>query len=334
MSDPVLHFLNDNLEPVLEERPSDLHPWFFRYFAELQDPAGRRRYARALQADLRLAAFDPRGQVILDAGSGFGVTLLCFAALSPALACGIEAFRPMAASSEILRRRCAPDLPAAVFRGSVHRTPFRDASVDFIYCNEAYSHFRDPDAFLVESARILTPGGRLMICDGNNGTNARTVRHVHEIWRRFEQGPPGDDVHGHRIETPYRERRKAMIAETVGALDDTTLERLAWGTFRRHGTDIIDEARRLLESGRLPDRPPIVDVSPVDPVKGDFIENLLHPAEIAARLRALGFRVRVHAHFAGARGPLWATANTILRALTPLTLRYARSVKIVATRLP
>ncbi len=332
MPNPILTFLVDDLSAVFSERPSAVSPWFYDYFEELTSDSGRSRYARALQADLNLARVSPEGKIVMDAGSGFGVTLLCLASLNPRMALGLEVFRTMSSSSEVLRSRYAEALPAAILRGSVHDAPLRDESIDFIYCNEAYSHFRYPAEFLREAGRLLKPGGTLMICDGNNGLNPRTVRRVLEIWKRFEEGPPGDDIHGHRVEVPYRDRRRALIAEEITGLSDDTLDRLAWGTFRLHGSQIMTEARRLLASGALPEAPPRVDVSPVDPVKGDFIENLLYPEEIARSLREQGFSVKVYAHFAGARSPLLAAVNSVLRSMTPWTIRLARSVKIVATR--
>jgi SAM-dependent methyltransferase len=325
-------FLDRSLPPLFAERPADIDPWFFDYFAELADPAARLRYARALALDLQLARIDPRGRVLLDAGSGFGITLLGFAALGPRAALGLEAFRPMAESSRRLCLRLAPELPALVVRGSVAAFPFADRSIDFIYCNEALSHFLDRDAFYAESARTLKPGGKLLICDGNNARNAGTVARVHDIWRRFEAGPPADDLHGHRIEVPYAERRREMIARALPDAAPGELDRLAWSTFGRHGAAIVEEAKAARASGRLPDRPPVVDRSPVDPVKGDHIESLVDDREVRARLEPLGFRVTACAHFGGARGPLVAAANRVLRAASPLTLRWARSVKIVAER--
>ncbi|TPW14080.1 MAG: type 11 methyltransferase [bacterium] len=332
MTGAIQAFLDSSLPPMFRERPADIDPWFFDYFGELVEPAGRRRYARAIAADLRLAGIDPAGRIVLDAGSGFGITLLCLAALKPRLAAGLEAFRPMARTSVRLCARLGKGLPAAVVRGSVAAFPFAAGSVDFIYCNEALSHFLDRNAFYDECARVLAPGGKLMICDGNNALNSRTVARVRQIWRRFEEGPPSDNLFGHRIERPYRERRREMIARALPDQPEGVLDQLAWGTFGRHGADIIVEAQRLVASGQLPEAPPAVDRSPVDPVKGDHIESLVDAGEIRAQLEPRGFTVRAHAHFGGARSPVIAAVNRVLRLASAVTLPLARSVKIVATR--
>lgn len=334
MVNTLKSFLDRLIPPVFAERPAGIQSWFFDYFRELEAAEGRKRYARALAADLRLAEFQPAGRVVVDAGSGFGVTLLGLGSLGAARAIGLEAFRPMAVSSRRLAARSALEGDVLIVRASVDQVPLPDRSVDFIYCNEAISHFLHPGGFLRESARILKPGGKLMICDGNNAANPRTVSRVREIWRRFEEGPPGDDIHGHRVEVPYRERRRAMIAATFPGLEEERLDRLAWGTFGLHGTAILDRAREMIEAGRFPGAPTVVDRSPVDPAKGDFIENLVDARGLSPELNDLGFSVRVHAHFGGARSPVLAGVNRVLRALTAVTLPYARSVKIVATRRP
>ncbi|MDZ4806226.1 MAG: methyltransferase domain-containing protein [Candidatus Eisenbacteria bacterium] len=332
MTGAIRAFLDASLPPLFRERPAEIDPWFYDYFGELVEPAARQRYARAVAADLELAGVDPSGRVVLDAGSGFGITLLCLAALAPRLAAGLEAFRPMALTSVRLCARLGPGLPAAVVRGSVAAFPFARGSVDFIYCNEALSHFLDRNAFYDECARVLKPGGKLMICDGNNALNPGTVARVRQIWKRFEEGPPIDDLFGHRIERPYRDRRREMIDVALPELGETVLDRLAWGTFGRHGADILIEARRILASGQLPEAPPVVDRSPVDPVKGDHIESLVDAGELRAQLEPRGFLVQVHAHFGGARSPILAAVNQLLRAASFVTLPWARSVKIVATR--
>lgn len=328
----LLGFLDTLLPPVFADRPAGFDPWFFTYFSGLERAEGRRRYARALAGDLALAGVDPRGKVAVDAGSGFGVTLLGLAGLGARAALGIERYVPMARTAERLRLARAPRLAATTLIASVNELPLETGAADFIYCHEALSHFLAPSRFLAEAARALRAGGTLMICDGNNAANRRTVAHVREVWRRFEEGPPAENLHGHRIERPYRERRREMILAALPGVGDREAERMAWATFGLHGSAVVDRARGLRASGGLPEVPPPVDRCPVDPDKGDHIENLVDPAALGAELRALGFAVKIHAHFGGARGPAVAAANRALRALTPLTLPYARSVKIVARR--
>lgn len=332
MTPSIQAFLDSWVPAVFAEKPAWVDPWFYDYFSELPAPSGTRRYARALAQDLKLAGFHPRGHTVLDAGSGFGVTLACLAHLGAEKAWGIEAFAPMAASSRKLLEHVAPDLPVEIVEGSVHAMPFPDSSVDFIYCYEAISHFLNPSHFLKEAHRVLHPGGLLLISDGNNGANRATVREVHEVWRAFEQGPGNRELHGHRIGTPYEDVRVDMLRAAGLSQDETELRRLAWGTFGRHGDDVLSYARELQQRGSAPAERPPVTACPVDPRKGDHIENLMMPEELRSQLEDLGFQVSVYAHFGGARGPLYAAANRMLRAFSSLTLPYARGLKVVAKK--
>ena len=325
-------FLDDWIPRVFAERPDDVAPWFYEYFGDLTaTDAERKRYARALALDLELARFDPRGRVVVDAGSGFGVTLASLAALG-ARAVGLEAFRPMALSAGALARRYFPELPVSTLRADVRAIPLANASVDFVYCNEALSHFLEPHRFVAEAGRVIRRGGKLMVCDGNNGANPRTAADVREVWRAFEEGPGHRTLHGHRIEVPYRQRRAERIAEALPDLGSAVVQRLATGTFGLHGEAVVEAARtELANPGTLPG-PPAYDHCPVDPDKGDHIENLVYPDVLRQEMEEVGFSVRVYAHFGGAKGTLVSAANRVLRAFTPLTLSRARSVKVVATR--
>lgn len=328
----LLEVMDRVMTGAADAPPAGIDPWFFDYFVEYREPEARRRYVRALLYDLRLAGVDPAGGVLLDAGSGFGVTLLLLAALGPRAAFGFESFRPMACTAGRLAAAFAPTLPVATIQGSVHDMPLPPASVRFIYCNEALSHFREPELFLDECARVLEPGGRLMICDGNNALNPATVARVRQIWHRFEYGPPSDDFFGHRIGTPYTQRRLQILDQALPEADAVMLQQMAWGTYGRSGADIVATARRLVEREELPSSAPEIVTTPVDPDKGDYIERLIDARQLSLALAKRGFRVRVHAHFGGARNDLIRGINEVLRRLSPLTVHWARSVKIVAER--
>jgi SAM-dependent methyltransferase len=52
-------------------------------------------------------------------------------------------------------------------RGIAEALPFRNASVDRVTCEGALDHFVDPRRFVEEAARVLRPGGRLVVALAN-----------------------------------------------------------------------------------------------------------------------------------------------------------------------
>jgi SAM-dependent methyltransferase len=64
-----------------------------------------------------------------------------------------------AARTEFARRGLAGEFVP----GGVRRMPFADETFDFVYAGGVVEHFRELDQALAELARVLRPGGRLLI---------------------------------------------------------------------------------------------------------------------------------------------------------------------------
>jgi ubiquinone/menaquinone biosynthesis C-methylase UbiE len=67
--------------------------------------------------------------------------------------------------------------------------PFEDGSFSAVVCTTALHHFPDPQASIDEMARVLAPGGRLVI--GDMARDALTARLADPLMRRFEKGHVG-----------------------------------------------------------------------------------------------------------------------------------------------
>jgi ubiquinone/menaquinone biosynthesis C-methylase UbiE len=67
--------------------------------------------------------------------------------------------------------------------------PFEDASFTALVCTTALHHFPDPQASIDEMARVLAPGGRVVI--GDMARDALTTKLADPLMRRFEAGHVG-----------------------------------------------------------------------------------------------------------------------------------------------
>jgi ubiquinone/menaquinone biosynthesis C-methylase UbiE len=100
------------------------------------------------------------GAALLDAGCGDG-TLVCAAAARGATVTGID---PDPAMLDAARQRAKRSGLAARFvAGRVERLPFADASFDVVASMAVLCFVADPTGAIREMARVLRPGGRLVL---------------------------------------------------------------------------------------------------------------------------------------------------------------------------
>jgi ubiquinone/menaquinone biosynthesis C-methylase UbiE len=324
------------LAPDARERFDRTDGWFGRYHGKLVRAPEGARYIRSLRNLIGADGVELDGKTVLDLGCGFGLTCMTLALLGARRVHGVDIAQPMLRTF----RACldgpggrARALPVAASGGAL---PYPAGSFDLVLIVEALSHTLEPSACLREAHRVLKPGGTLVIADDNNGANPAAAREAHEIWERFENGPPTDNVHGHRVRIPYVERRRTIIRGAFPDLSEDVVERLSRGTCYMTRAQVIAACGRFVEAGVFPESfYSFGGRCPVEPETGQFIENLLDPFALRAELEAIGFRVRVRAYFGGeSRGGLVKLANDALNTLLPLELILRRSpgFRIQATK--
>jgi ubiquinone/menaquinone biosynthesis C-methylase UbiE len=74
-------------------------------------------------------------------------------------------------------------------QGPSDALPFADAIFTAVVCTTALHHFPDPQRSIDEMARVLEPGGRLVI--GDMCRDALTTKIADPLFRRFEEGHVG-----------------------------------------------------------------------------------------------------------------------------------------------
>ena len=216
--------------------------------------------------------------------------------------------------------------------GSASSIPIEDASVDIVLAMESISHIIGVDRFFGEAARILRPGGALIVADSNNGSNPRVERENRAVWDVAENGPPGRSAGHYVCVTPYLELRRKILESEFPDLDGSRIDDLARNTFGMTKPEILQVVRAHLAGGLRPTSRFAPDRCPVNPVRAYHIENTFRPVELASRLERFGFRARAYPYFGGARGGLVAAANRALSIFPRLTMPFAGAFRLVAAR--
>ena len=106
-----------------------------------------------------LAGLDLHGRRVLDAGCGTGRATAALAARGADVV-AVDLGERLVART---RRRCA----CRALVGTVLSLPFPNASFDVVLSTEVIEHLPDPAAAVKEFARVLTPGGHLVLSTPN-----------------------------------------------------------------------------------------------------------------------------------------------------------------------
>jgi ubiquinone/menaquinone biosynthesis C-methylase UbiE len=119
----------------------------------------------AAEVEAALQALLPQGPIanLLDIGTGTGRLLELLAPRVQA-GLGIDASRAMLALARA--RLSRPGLTHCTTRlGDMYRLPLADRGFDVVVLQMVLHHAEDPDAALEEAARVVRPGGRLVVVD-------------------------------------------------------------------------------------------------------------------------------------------------------------------------
>jgi ubiquinone/menaquinone biosynthesis C-methylase UbiE len=131
---------------------------------------------RAAVAAARVAA----GAVVADVGTGTG--FLAEGALDAgARVIGVDASEGMLA--RVRERFAGRDFEARL--GDVDSLPLADGEADAVLANMVLHHAPDPPRAIREMARVLKPGGRLVVTDADSHTHEWLRTEQHDRWLGF-----------------------------------------------------------------------------------------------------------------------------------------------------
>ncbi len=135
--------------------------WSVRYDADPLQPLFFQPAHRML-----LDALGPADRRVLDVGCGTGRFAQTLLRRYPhAHVVGLDLCAPMLARA---RRRCPPGrFNLHAVQGDSERLPFADDAFDVVTCTHSFHHYPHQDHVIAEMHRVLRPGGRLLIIDGD-----------------------------------------------------------------------------------------------------------------------------------------------------------------------
>jgi ArsR family transcriptional regulator len=153
--DPLLRQDAERVAAVLAHRASDQN-WADSVAGDMERHYSPGRTWERLRAPLPLLETGD----VLDIASGDGVLAELVAPHAKRYICIDTSARVVAAASERLRR-----LPNVEVReGDMHALPFKDGSFDLVVLMHALTYASKPAQAVTEAARVLRPGGRLLLC--------------------------------------------------------------------------------------------------------------------------------------------------------------------------
>lgn len=160
-------------------------------------------------------------------------------------------------------------------------------SVDVIVVNEVISHINPAylDTFYSEAARILAPGGYLLISDGNNWANDWVRSVLPNLWDAWENGPKGRKTDRDVVTESYLELRRAIARSTYPGLEPAAADRFARNTSGMFGDELVAALNKFAEQGVLIERPYRYGTVCTNPGPGGTVmERPFHPDDVVRAL--------------------------------------------------
>jgi len=181
--DPTLVADRRHAARVLAERAREASESFRRKGADWDEMRALDLPAGAVEQALLTMLPEADLGRMLDIGTGTGRMLEL---LAPRIAAGlgVDASRAMLA---LARDRLArPGLQhCAVRLGDMYRLPLGDAGYDLVMLQMVLHHAEDPHGVLAEAARVLRPGGRVVVVDLAEQSHALATRRLAFRWPGF-----------------------------------------------------------------------------------------------------------------------------------------------------
>lgn len=221
--------------------------------------------------DLMADLVDAKGKDVVDLGCGAGVYARSWLRLGAAHVTGVD---PSEESLEVAREAAEAGTSTFV-EAEATKTGLPGECADIVFIRAVLHHLDDHEAFATEAARLLRPGGKLIIQDwtkanhDHDGSNAYPIGHQMDLLPNIREHRDGHALSAAEVYAiledagldDVREREAWEIRYTYPSAKEyiATLEDGKERRFLRHNTedeilDMIDGLRDLLGPGEVIDQ--------------------------------------------------------------------------------
>jgi SAM-dependent methyltransferase len=177
---PLLAEDRDSLDRILQKRRRESE----QYFNLIAGRLGKHHCpGRSWEAIGHLALRLTPAIDIADLGAGEGLVSQLLANRARQVWCIDNSPRMVAVGSALAKKNGLANL--AYKLGDIERVPLPDASVDLAILSQALHHAQHPQTAVNEAARILRPGGQLLVLDLKAHTFAKAREFYADVWLGF-----------------------------------------------------------------------------------------------------------------------------------------------------
>lgn len=215
----------------MSERPSDSLRELYERRAERSYAEPGARVGRKFEGVWALLSDCLPCESFLDAGCGDGRYLVEVGTHAGRLA-GVDiSERILATAREALDRS---GLAAELRQGNLESLPYPAEAFDLVLCSQVIEHLLAPERGLEELARVLRPGGKLLLTTDNRHTLSHVLNAPRSAILRLVRGRKP------AFEFPHR---SFSVGEIVGLVERAGLHPEQLETFRFHLDRPLDETR-------------------------------------------------------------------------------------------
>jgi ubiquinone/menaquinone biosynthesis C-methylase UbiE len=272
----------------------EFSPYFYRYFGRYSNPKKFDGYLSLCKYLFRVTK--AKDAFVLDLGCGFGLMAILVGLYGAKEVIGYD----LNTEKMDLFKRFVGCLGKEVGNvkprlGDSSRINYADEYFDVVITNETFSHIREMEQSIKEVYRVLKPGGRFLIRDGNNSLFLLGKIRKKRFWRRIERGPVDQSwFRSTDIPLPYIEIRRKMINEKFPQIGIEKIDFLSRATAGMFGEEIFKAVEGFEKNGKVANKPAF---RYRNPITGEYPEKEINPFTLRKLLWGAGFEVSFTPYF-------------------------------------